>query len=131
MIVLDTHVLIWWVDDPSQLSGPALAAIEKAMLTRSVYVSCISSWEIALLVERGRLKLALDVRDWLSRCEAIPFISFIPVNTAIAVESVRLPDFPHADPADRIVTATALSLGAHLVTKDEKIRSYKNIKTVW
>lgn len=131
MIVLDTHVLIWWVDDPSQLSGPALAAIEKAMLTRSVYVSCISSWEIALLVERGRLKLALDVRDWLSRCEAIPFISFIPVNTAIAVESVRLPDFPHADPADRIVTATALSLGAQLVTKDEKIRSYKNIKTVW
>lgn len=131
MIVLDTHVLIWWVDDPSQLSGPALAAIEKAMLTRSVYVSCISSWEIALLVERGRLKLALDVRDWLSRCEAIPFISFIPVNTAIAVESVRLPDFPHADPADRIVTATALSLGAQLVTKDEKIRAYKNIKTVW
>lgn len=101
------------------------------MLTRSVYVSCISSWEIALLVKRGRLKLALDVRDWLSRCEAIPFISFIPENTAIAVESVRLPDFPHTDHSDRIVTATALTLGAQLITKDEKIRSYKNIKTVW
>lgn len=131
MIMLDTHVLIWWVDDPAQLSGPAHTAIEKAMQTKSVYVSCISSWEIALLVERGRLKLALDVRDWLARCEAIPFLSFVPVNTAIAVESVRLPDFPHSDPADRIITATAMSLGAQLVTKDEKIRSYTNIKTVW
>lgn len=131
MIVLDTHVLIWWVDEPAQLSRPAQAAIEKAMETKSVYVSCMSSWEIALLVERGRLKLALDVRDWLARCEAIPFLSFVPVNTAIAVESVRLPDFPHADPADRIITATAMSLGAQLVTKDEKLRSYTNLKTVW
>lgn len=131
MIVLDTHVLIWWVDDPAQLSRPAQVVIEKAMETKSVYVSCISSWEIALLVERGRLKLALDVRDWLARCEAIPFLSFVPINTAIAVESVRLPDFPHADPADRIITATAMSLGAQLVTKDEKIRSYPNLKTVW
>jgi PIN domain nuclease of toxin-antitoxin system len=131
MIVLDTNALIWWVDDPSQLSRPAQAAIEKAMQTKSVYASCISSWEIALLVERGRVKLALDVRDWLARCEALPFLSFVPVNTAIAVESVRLPDFPHADPADRIITATALSLGAQLVTKDEKLRSYKNVQTVW
>ena len=131
MIVLDTHALIWWVDDPAQLSEPAHAAIEKAMQTKSVFVSCISSWEIALLVDRGRLKLTLDVRDWLARCEAIPFLSFVPVNTAIAVESVRLPDFSHADPADRIITATALSLGAKLVTKDEKIRSYTNLKTVW
>lgn len=131
MIVLDTHVLIWWVDDPAQLSKPAQAAIEKAMQTKSVHVSCISSWEIALLVERGRIKLTLDVRDWLARCEAIPFITFVPVNTAIAVESVRLQEFPHADPADRIITATAMSLGAQLVTKDEKIRSYLNIKTVW
>jgi len=131
MIVLDTHVLIWWVDDPTQLSKPAQAAIEKAMQTKSVYVSCISSWEIALLVERGRIKLTLDVRDWLARCEAIPFLSFVPVNTAIAIESVRLQDFPHTDPADRIITATAMSLGAQLVTKDEKICSYSNIKTVW
>lgn len=131
MIVLDTHVMIWWVNDPAQLSMPAHAAIAKAMDTKSVYVSCISSWEIALLADRGRLKLAIDVRDWLARCEAIPFLTFVPVNTLIAVESVRLPDFPHADPADRIITATAMSLGAQLVTKDEKIRSYTYLKTVW
>jgi PIN domain nuclease of toxin-antitoxin system len=82
-------------------------------------------------VARGRLRLALDVRDWLSRCEALPFLTFVPVSNAIAVESVRLPEFPHTDPADRIIAATALSLGAALVTKDDKLRNYPHLKTIW
>jgi PIN domain nuclease of toxin-antitoxin system len=131
VIVLDTHALIWWVDNPAQLSKAALKALEEAVAKKSVYVSCISSWEIALLVERKRLFLGLDVRDWLARCEALPFLTFMPVTTPIAVESVRLPEFPHADPADRIITATALSLGARLVTKDDKLKAYKHVQTVW
>lgn len=131
MIVLDTHTLLWWVNDPATLSKPAKQAIDDAMKSQSVYVSCISSWEITLLVERGRLRLSLDVRDWLCRCEALPFLTFMPVNNAIAVESVRLPDFPHADPADRIIAATALSLGATLITKDDKLRKYPHIRTIW
>ena len=131
MIVLDTHILLWWVSDPTTLSKPAKRAIDAAVESRSVHVSCISSWEIALLVERGRLRLALDVRDWLCRCEALPFVTFVTVSNAIAVESVRLPDFPHADPADRIIAATALSLGAALVTKDDKLRNYPHLKTIW
>ncbi len=131
MIVLDTHVLVWWVNDPATLSEPARTAIEAAVASRSVHVSCISSWEIAMLAERGRLRLALDVRDWLCRCEELPFLTFVPVNNAIAVESVRLPDFPHADPADRIIAATAMSLGAALVTKDDPLRKYPHLKTIW
>jgi PIN domain nuclease of toxin-antitoxin system len=131
VIVLDTHTLLWWVNDPTTLSKPAAKVIDAAVKSNSVYVSCISSWEIALLVERGRLRLALDVRDWVCRCEALPFLSFVPVSNAIAIESVRLPDFPHADPADRIIAATALSLGAVLVTKDDKLRNYPHVKTVW
>lgn len=131
MILLDTHILLWWVNDPATLSVPAQKAIASAAESRAVYVSAISSWEIAMLVARGRLRLALDVRDWLCRCEALPFLTFVPVNTAIAVESVRLPEFPHADPADRIIAATALSLGARLVTKDDKLRNYPRVETVW
>lgn len=131
MIVLDTHTLLWWVNDPATLSKPAVGFIDAAVTSKTVYVSCISSWEIALLVERGRLQLALDVRDWISRCEGLPFLTFVPVSNAIAVESVRLPDFPHADPADRIIAATALSLGATLVTKDDKLRNYPQVKTIW
>ena len=70
MIVLDTHTLLWWVNDPTTLSKPAKKAIDETVTSKSVHVSCISSWEIALLVARGRLRLALDVRDWLCRCEA-------------------------------------------------------------
>jgi PIN domain nuclease of toxin-antitoxin system len=131
MIVLDTHTLLWWVNDPSTLSMPAKKAIDAAVESMSVHVSSISAWEIALLVERGRLRLALDVRDWLYRCEALPFLTFVPLDNAIAVESVRLPDFPHPDPADRIIAATALSLGAVLVTKDDKLQNYPHVKTVW
>jgi PIN domain nuclease of toxin-antitoxin system len=131
VIVLDTHTLLGWVNDPTILSEPAKMAIDAAVKSKSVHVSCISSWEIALLVERGRLRLTLDVRDWLCRCEALPFLTFVAVSNAIAVESVRLPDFPHADPADRIIAATALSLGAALVTKDERLRKYPHLKTIW
>jgi len=131
VIVLDTHTLLWWVSDPATLSRSAKKAIDDAVETKAVHVSCISSWEIAMLVARGRLRLALDVRDWLGRCEALPFLTFVAVSNAIAVESVRLPDFPHADPADRIIAATALSLGAALVTKDNKLRDYPHVKTIW
>jgi PIN domain nuclease of toxin-antitoxin system len=131
VIVLDTHALLWWVNDPTTLSRRAKKAIDTAVASRSVCVSCISSWEIALLVERGRLRLALDVRDWIRRCEDLPFVAFVPISNAIVIESVRLPDFPHADPADRIIAATALSLGATLVTKDGKLRNYLHVKTVW
>lgn len=131
MIVLDTHALIWWVDNPAHLSSAARKAIEQVITKKTVYASCFSSWEIAVLVERRRLHLALDVRDWLARCEALPFLEFVPVSNAIAVESVRLPDFSHADPADRIIVSTAMSLGARLVTKDEKIRAYRHVQTIW
>jgi len=131
VIVLDTHTLLWWVNDPTTLSKPAKQAIDAAMKSQSIHVSSISSWEIALLVERGRLRLSLDVRDWICRCEALPFLTFIPINNAIAVESVRLPDLRHADPADRIIAATALSLGATLITKDDKLQKYPHIKTIW
>jgi len=131
VIVLDTHALIWWINDPGLLGRAARRAINDAAERNELFVSVISAWEIALLSEKGRLVLTMDVRDWLARCEALPFLSFIPLSVAIAVESVRLADFPHPDPADRIIVATAMSLGAKLATKDSRLINYANIKTVW
>lgn len=131
MIVIDTHVWLWWVSDPDQLSDQARQAVDGAAQRHELFVSTISAWEVAMLVEKGRLTLALDVRDWIARSEALPFLTFVPLTNAIAVEAVRLPDFPHADPADRIIAATALSLGAALVSKDEKLRGYLPLRTVW
>jgi PIN domain nuclease of toxin-antitoxin system len=131
MIVLDTHTWLWWISNPELLSEPASQVIEKAVREKSVHISSISSWEVAMLVQKGRLQLSMDVRDWVLRSEALPFLTFLPVDNAIAVQSTRLPGELHGDPADRIIIATAQFLGAELVTKDNKIREYPYVKTVW
>jgi PIN domain nuclease of toxin-antitoxin system len=131
MIVLDTHAWVWWVSNPEMLSDTARQAIDDAVRRRELFISTISAWEVAMLVEKERLSLALDVRDWISRSEALPFVTFVPLSTAIAVESVRLPGFPHGDPADRIIVATALSLGARLVTRDEKLLNFAPCRAIW
>ena len=131
MIVLDTHAWIWWVSSPEFLSETAKQIIDEAATGKNVFISSISAWEIAMLVSRGRLKLTMSPADWVAASEALPFFDFVPVSNSIALKSVQLPGILHNDPADRIIIATAVSLGAVLVTKDEKIRNYPHVKTVW
>jgi len=131
MIVLDTHAWIWWVSSPEFLSETAKQIIDEAATQKNVFISSISTWEIAILVSRGRLKLTMSPADWVAASEALPFFDFVPVSNSIALKSVQLPGILHNDPADRIIIATAVSLGAVLVTKDEKIRNYPHVKTVW
>lgn len=131
MIVLDTHAWIWWVGDPERLSAKAKDCIDKEVSAGQVYVSSISAWEITLLVKRGRLSLTMDVETWVEKSEALPFLKFIPVDNAIAIRSVLLPGSLHPDPADRIIIATALRLGAHLITKDDKLHKYPHVSTIW
>lgn len=131
MIVLDTHAWIWFASNPENLSKKAQKAVEVAREEKGVLISSISVWEIALLVAKKRLKLTLDLTDWVAKSEILPFIQFIPVTNSIAIKAVNLPGWLHPDPADRIIIATALSVGAALVTKDKKISSYGHVKTVW
>ena len=129
MILLDTHAWIWWVDDPSQLSQRARNAIDAAAVDNGIHISSISAWEVALLVSKGRLQLTMSVDDWIAHTEALPFVTFVPVSNRIAIKSVSLPI--HPDPADRMIIATAMSLGVTIVTQDSKISAYASIQTVW
>jgi len=131
MIVLDTHAWIWWVSSPTFLSETAKDIIDGAVTERNIIISAISTWEVAVLVSRGRLKLTMSATDWVAASEALPFLNFVPVSNSIALKSVELPGTLHHDPADRIIIATAVSMGAVLVTKDEKIRNYPHVKTAW
>jgi PIN domain nuclease of toxin-antitoxin system len=131
MIVLDTHAWLWWVSDPELLSATARKFIEQAVEAESVHISSISAWEVAMLVDRGRLELTMAVEDWVAKSESLPFFNFVPVTNAIALKSVALPAPLHHDPADRIIVATAMALGATLVTRDEKILAYPHVKTAW
>lgn len=131
MIVLDTHAWIWWISNPEKLGVAASSAIEQAIQENSIFLSSISTWEIALLVAKGRLTLSINVRDWVRKTESLPFIRFMPVDNTIALRSVDLPEPFHADPADRIIVATALSTGLPLVTKDKKIQNCSFVQTIW
>lgn len=131
MILLDTHAWVWWVGAPEHLSEAALLSIEHARTAGGVCVSSISVWEAALLVERQRLMLAMPFKEWLERCESLPFLRFVPVDNRIATRSVHLPGDLHKDPADRLIVATALELGFPLVTRDAKLRAYEHVSTIW
>ncbi|OLC30153.1 MAG: VapC toxin family PIN domain ribonuclease [Armatimonadetes bacterium 13_1_40CM_64_14] len=131
MTVLDTHAWVWLVSEPKRLSPPARRHIEGEMPNGPLLVSSMSVWEVAMLSARGRLALTIGVEDWVAHCEGLPFLSFVPMSNRIALESVPLPGFPSADPADRIIVATALGLGATLVTADRRIHAYTRVRTVW
>ncbi len=131
MIVLDTHVLVWWVNGDDTLSRKARQAIQKELDGGEIIVSAISAWEIAMLVEREKLVLSMDVESWLATVAEIDAVRIVPVDVAISLKSVSLPGEFHKDPADRMIVATARRLAAPLVTKDEKIRAYAHVKTIW
>lgn len=131
MILLDTHVWIWFLDDPAMLSTRARKSIENAVQSGKVFVSSISVWELCMLVARGRLRLNRNVSEWLNDCEMLHFLKFVPVDNAIARISVDLPPPLHGDPADRMIVATAQHLGISVVTKDAKLIDYPHVKTVW
>ena len=129
MIVLDTHIWVWWVHDPQQLSPSQLGAIE-ASQTDVIGVSAISCWEVAKLVERGRLELSRPVDEWFRLALDYPGISLIELSPEIAVDSTRLPGEFHQDPADQIIVATARVNRCRLVTSDEKMLDYEHVETI-
>jgi PIN domain nuclease of toxin-antitoxin system len=131
VIVLDTHAWVWWLDDPGRLPRRARRAVAQAADDRAIYVSSISAWEVAQLAARDRLRFTMAAGDWVGHSEALPFLHFVPVDNAIALRSVGLPEPFHKDPADRIVVATAIILGASIVTSDRRMIEYPHIETIW
>ena len=131
MIVLDTHAWIWWVSGSQPMSKKAKSVLQRGVKERTLRISSISVWEVAQLAARDRLELTMHVSDWVAKTESLPFVDFVPVDNRIAVRSTMLPQPFHANPADRIIVATALALGAKLVTKDDKLRRYSHVETLW
>ena len=118
MILLDTHVVLWMRLGDARLGPNARLEIDRAWQSGEVGVSAISFWEIALLKDKGRIRFPEDVSQW-RREQLEQGVAEVAVNGAIAIRAVGLADF-HADPADRLIVATALE-GHRLVTADERI----------
>ena len=129
MILLDTHVWLFWVNDDRELiSKKALTAINRA---ESLGVSVISCWEIAMLVAKQRLAFNMDVQDWVNQASKYPGIRLIGLDAEVAVLSTRLPGNFHGDPADRMIVATCMKHNVPLISKDKTIRSWGQIKVIW
>ncbi len=106
MIVLDTHVWVWWVHGDERLT-PAQREAITANETDLIGVSAISCWEVAKLVEYERLQLPGPIEEWFDQALSYPGIQLLALTPEIAIESTRLPGEFHRDPADQIIVATA------------------------
>ena len=124
MLVLDTHALVWLMFENPSLGAAAKDAIASASSESAVAASAMSFWELAMLTDRRRLELYEDVTSWRERVLRLG-ISEVPISGDIAIAAARLPEF-HGDPADRLITATALVNGATLVTADRRILKWRS-----
>ena len=128
MIVLDTHAWIWWASDPDRLSQKALKTIDTA---GRLAVAAISCWEFAMLVEKGRIAVDRNPVDWMEQSFDDLGIELLPLTPVVAVRSAQLGRGFDGDPADRQIVATSLVHSASLITRDEKIRDFKPVETIW
>ena len=131
MILLDTHVLLWLAAEPARLSRRAAAAIRRSLRTGGIAIASISLWEIAMMFSQGRLRSRGTIEasiESLLRATGVVLRDITPAIAALATQFP--PDFP-ADPADRLIAATARDGGLTLVTRDERVRSSPLLRTVW
>lgn len=127
MMLLDTHIWVWWVMGDSRLD-PAVRAVLDARVPDPIYLSAFSCWEVVKLDERGRITLPKEVGPWLREATAYPRLVVVPVSTDVVVALAELPPGLHRDPADQMIVATARLLDVPLVTVDHLILRYQPVK---
>ncbi|MCP4353921.1 MAG: type II toxin-antitoxin system VapC family toxin [Desulfobacterales bacterium] len=129
MILLDTHIWIWWVDGNRLLKDWQKQIIQENE-SEGLGISAISCWEVAKLVEIGKLRLACPVEEWMEMALAYPGVQLLELTPQIAIESTKLPGDFHKDPADQMIVATARKHDIYLLTADDKILNYPYVKTL-
>ncbi len=131
VVLLDTHILIWWRADPGRLSKAQTETLKELEKRRqAAAISAVTLRELAKAGERGRLEIGCPWDMWLEEIEADPAFDILPLTARIAARSVRLgEDFPK-DPFDQIIVATALCHGLRLLTADERIRRWGKVPVI-
>lgn len=129
--MLWTHVIIWHALQPGLLSPRAKSLIEAANDADGMIFCNISLWEIAMLLQKGRIHIDTSYLNFIHLLKMANNYVFIGISPEIAELSIRLPVEIDADPADRIIAATAVIEDATLVTADKNLRNAKAVRTVW
>jgi PIN domain nuclease of toxin-antitoxin system len=127
MIVLDTHIWIWWASENPKLKAEYSELI-RSMQIDGIGVSAISCWEVSMLHSKNRLHLDQPVLQWIENALSRPYTILLPLSPRIAVESNTLVSDDLTDPADRLIVATAKVYDCPLATFDNKIRRYSDVQ---
>jgi len=126
-VILDTHVWIWLsIGEVQSLSSKA----QKFITGRTLWISAISCWELAKLVEKRRIGFTIPTLNWIRRSLNENHIRLADLIPEIAVESSELEGF-HQDLADQIIVATSRVLGMPVVTADQRIIQFKGVEAIW
>ncbi len=129
--LLDTHVWVWWNMRPENLSRKVKGLIAASQKYEEILLSAISVWEFCKLLEKGRIGISCDPRDWLETALAMPKLRLVSLSPVIAYRSTVLPQLASADPADQIIVATAQEENATLLTKDKLILQSRCVRAIW
>lgn len=121
-LLLDTHIALWLDSGDGRLAPETRDLIDHCWKAGSaIALSAVSVWEIALLLDTGRIELDLPLHDWLTRFVGRPGIQAVPLSHHAAARSYQLHHLEHRDPADRLLAATAIELSYTLVTYDKRL----------
>lgn len=124
-LLLDTHIALWLDSGNERLRPPTRALIDDCWKNGGrIFLSSVTAWEIALLVDTGRIELDVPVDAWVHRFLDRPGIEAVPLAHRAAARSYQLNHLQHRDPANRLLIATAIELGCPLVTYDERIMQF-------
>jgi len=130
-LLLDTHILLWWLDEPGRLSPAQTRALDLSReIAEQLGVAAITLWEIAKLVELRRLQFTRGVDIVLREIEQHPMLRIVRLDGHVAHESTLLGDRLKGDPADQLIVATARVHGLRLVTSDERIRRSETVPVI-
>lgn len=123
-LLLDTHIWLWLIGGSTELDNKTVKLLDGAAGEGRLFVPEIAVWELATLIAKKRLTLSMPIKNWVQEAMLKPGIEMAPLSWDISIESTMLPGVLHADPADRIIIATARIKKYSLVTRDEKIQKY-------
>jgi PIN domain nuclease of toxin-antitoxin system len=129
MIILDTHIFVWWNQSDPKLTNYHCQAIEQER-SSGLGVCTISLIEIARLVSTGRIVLPVPIQEWFDIALAQEGVILISITPEIAVDAQSLPGDFHKDPADRIIVSTARVFDCPIVTVDRKILNYPYVNVI-
>lgn len=130
LTICDTHVLIFWQNNPKKLSKPAKKALAKALASKTLACCDISLWEIAMLVKSNKLRSDINAKQYMQDIILTMSLTVLPITAKIA-ELSQQDIFIHKDPADRLIAATAIAHKCPLITADSKLQNVEGLKAIW